>query len=282
MFRIRTLTVTQGLQWLSCGLRFWSKRPLEGTVPIAVFMLVAGLLRLIPVIGDVLLLLILPTVAASYLIHVHILSAASGARRGTPGDVRAKLERHIKGIRAALFGAWSKPENIFPLALIGFALVFLGVITYALYTLVGGQGVVSPLEFYELSATQMLRVILAHTLASLIWLIVTALLFWTLPLFTIRDVPLFSALRLNLRALLRNVRPLAVYLLILASGFLPAAILSIESRLAGYLLLWLSGTAIVCLFGFSAYCSFRLVFAEQASSPRTSGVSAAEARRAKV
>ena len=263
MFRIRTLTVTQGLQWLSCGLRFWSKRPLEGTLLVTVFMLGAGLLRLIPVFGDVLLLLILPTVMASYLIQVHVLSAASNKYRRAPEDARARLERELKGIRPALFGAWSKPENIFPLALIGFALVFLGVITYALYTLVGGQGVVSPLGFYELTAMQMFRVVLAHALASLIWLGVAGLLFWTLPLFTIRDVPLFSALRLNLRALVRNVRPLAVYLLILGSGFLPAAILGIESRLAGYLLLWLSGTVIVCLFGFSAYCSFRLVFADQ-------------------
>lgn len=270
MFRIRTLTVTQGLQWLSCGLRFWSKRPLEATVPVAVFMLVAGLLRLIPVIGDVLLLLILPTVAASYLMQVHVLSAASGTPRRAPRDARALFERQIKGMRVALYGAWSKPENIFPLALIGFALVFLGVITYGLYTLVGGQGVVSPLGFYELTAMQMFRVVLAQALASVIWLSVAGLLFWTLPLFTIRDVPLFSALRLNLRALLQNIRPLAVYLVILASGFLPAAILSIESRPAGYLLLWLSGTVIVCLFGFSAYCSFRLVFAEQAPSPGTS------------
>ena len=271
MIRIRTLTVTQGLQWFTCGLRFWSKRPIEGTVPVAVFMLVAGLLRLIPVIGDVLLLLVLPTVAASYLIQVHGLSAANGAHGRAPGDVRARFERQVKGIRTALFGAWSKPENIFPLALIGFVLVLLGVITYAFYTLVGGQGVVSPLGFYELTAMQMVRVVLAHALASLVWLMVASLLFWTLPLFTIRDVPLFNALRLNLQALKRNVQPLAVYLLILASGFLPAALLSIESRLAGYFLLWLSGTVLVCLFGFSAYCSFRLVFAEQGPSPRAPG-----------
>lgn len=271
MIRIRTLTVTQGLQWFTCGLRFWSKRPIEGTVPVAVFMLVAGLLRLIPVIGDVLLLLVLPTVAASYLIQVHGLASANGARRGAPGDARARFERQVKGIRMALLGAWSKPENIFPLALIGFVLVLLGVITYAFYTLVGGQGVVSPLGFYELTAMQMVRVVLAHALASLIWLMIASLLFWTLPLFTIRDVPLFNALRLNLQALRRNVQPLAVYLLILASGFLPAALLSIESRLAGYFLLWLSGTVLVCLFGFSAYCSFRLVFAEQEPSPRAPG-----------
>ena len=269
MFRIRTLTVTQGLQWLTCGLRLWGKHPLEGTVPVAVFMLAAGLLRLIPVFGDVLLLLLLPTVAASYFIQVNILSVAS-TRRRPAGDARFQFEHQMKGVRAALFGAWSKPENIFPLALMGFVLVFVGVLIYALYTLVGGQGVVSPLGFFELTAAQMARVFVARALAVLIWLSVAGILFWTLPLFTIRDVPLFNALRLNLRAVRHNIRPLAVYLLILASGFLPAAIIGIESRLAGYLLLWLSGTVIVCLFGFSAYCSFRLVFAEQAPSPRPS------------
>lgn len=271
MFRIRTLTITQGIQWLSCGLRFWSKRPVEGTAPVAVFMLVAGLLRLLPVVGDVLLLLVLPTTAASYFIHVHGLAAAKISPRRASGTVRVRFERGLQAIRIALFGAWYRSDNIFPLALIGFVLVLVAVVTYAIYTLVGGQGVVSPLGFYELTATQMLRVMLAHVAASLIWLMVTGLLFWALPLFTVRDMALFSALRLNLRALRHNVKPLAVYLVILASGFLPAAILGIESRLAGYLLLWLSGTVIVCLFGFSAYCSFRLVFAEQgpSTSPQT-------------
>ena len=266
MYRIRTLTIAQGIQWLSCGLRFWSKRPIEGTVPVAVFMLVAGVVRLLPVFGDVLLLLILPTIAASYLIHVHELTAATGAPREASGAARGRFEHGLKGIRTALFGAWSKQENIFPLALIGFVLVLMGVMTYAIYTLVGGQGVVSPLGFYELTVTQMLRVVVAHAVASTIWLLVASLSFWALPLFTIRDVALFSALRLNLQALRRNAKPLAVYLVILASGFLPAAILGIESHLAGYFLLWLSGTVIVCLFGFSAYCSFRLVFAEQGPS----------------
>lgn len=266
MFRIRSLTIAQGIQWLSCGLRFWSKRPLDGTLPVAAFMLVAGLLRLLPVFGDVFLLLLLPTIMASYLHHVHGIAVAGGSPHAKSGDVRVRFEHGLQGIRTALFGAWSKQENIFPLALLGFVLVLVGVITYAIYTLVGGQGVVSPLGFYELTTTQMLRVMVAHAVASLIWLLVASLLFWTLPLFTIRDVALLSALRLNLQALRRNVRPLAVYLVILACGFLPAAILSIESRLAGYLLLWLSGTAIVCLFGFSAYCSFRLVFAEQGPS----------------
>ena len=268
MFRIRSLTIAQGIQWLSCGLRFWSKRPIDGTLPVAVFMLAAGLLRLLPVLGDVLLLLVLPTVAASYLIHVHGLAAAMSSPRSTSGDARVRFERGLKRIRTALFGAWSKSENIFPLALVGFVLVLVGVIIYAIYTLVGGQGVVSPLGFYELTTTQMLRVVVAHAVASVIWLLVASLLFWTLPLFTIRDVALFNALRLNFQALKRNVQPLVVYLVILVSGFLPAAILSIESRLAGYLLLWLSGTVIVCLFGFSAYCSFRLVFAE--TGPSTS------------
>lgn len=272
MYRIRTLTIAQGIQWLSCGLRFWSKRPIEGTAPVAVFMLMAGLVRLLPVFGDVLLLLILPTIASSYFIHVHGLAAAKSVTRSTFGDARGRFERGLMGIRTALFGAWSKQENIFPLALIGFVLVLMGVITYAIYTLVGGQGVVSPLGFYELTVTQMLRVVVAHAVASVIWLLVASLLFWTLPLFTIRDVALFNALRLNLQGLKRNAKPLAVYLVILASGFLPAAILGIESRLAGYLLLWLSGTAIVCLFGFSAYCSFRLVFAEQGASTQRARV----------
>lgn len=114
MLRIRTLTVTQGIQWLSCGLRFWSKRPIEGTVPVAVFMLVAGLLRLLPVFGDVLLLLMLPTVAASYLIHVHALSIVNAARRNSAGAARARFERQLKTIRTGCSAPGPSRRIFFP------------------------------------------------------------------------------------------------------------------------------------------------------------------------
>lgn len=269
--RIRSFNVGQALQWFSCGLRLWRRRPLEASVPAAVFALLALALRVIPVLGDVLLLLILPSVVTSYLVHVHVLAHTKAGPHpavkktgGVPG-----AQRWLRELRQALLGAWNNTQNIFPLILLGLVLVVLGLAAYALFNAVGGQGAVSPYGFFELTVVQMLRLLLAYALAALFWLVVAALLLWTLPLFAIRDVALVEALGLNLRALLRSAAGVAVYLLVLAVLLLPPAIVKPWSTLASLAVLWLSVTLLALAAGFSGYCSFRLVFAES-ETPRQS------------
>lgn len=263
-FRIRPFRPAQALEWLACGWRLWRRAPLEALVPAATFALAALLLRAIPVIGDVVLLLLLPSVAASYLIHVDILARTAATHRPSRGRGRALLEHWLRALRQALFGAWGNAQNVFPLFLVGFVLVVLGLIAHALFAAVGGQAVVSPYRFFELSGEQMLRLLLAYGVTGVFWFGVAALLQWTLPLFVIRDVALVGALALNLRALQRNAAIAALHLLLLAALFLPAAMLRLWSPLASVVALWALTTVVATLFGVSGYCSFRLVFAEAA------------------
>jgi len=87
----------------------------------------------------------------------------------------------------------------------------------------------------------------------------------------LRDRALLDALWLNLRALRKNVLPLIVYLLVFAAGLVPLVALRLWSPVAGFLALWLGGAVLAVLFGFSAYCSFRLVFADDAAAPQRAG-----------
>lgn len=261
-FRIRPFQAAHALQWFSCGWRLWRRRPVEMLVPAAVFALAALLLHAIPVIGDVVLLLVLPTVATSYLIQADILARTGNTHAPKRGAARAALVHGLHELRQTLFGGWNDARNVFPLLLVGFVLVALGLIAHALFAAVGGQAVVSPYGFFELSAGQQLRLLLAYGLTALFWLAVVALLQWTLPLFAIRDVALAGALLLNLRALVRNGAPALLYLLLPAAAFLSAAVLSLWSPLAGVVVLWLCTTAAATLFGVGGYCSFRLMFAD--------------------
>lgn len=266
--RIRSFRAGQALQWLSCGWRLSRRRLPEAVAPAAAFVLLALTLRFIPVLGDVLLLLILPTVVTSYLIHADVLARTSGAPRARIAKGSPKLERWLRELRVALFGAWSNAQNVFPLILAGLILVIFGLIALALFTAVGGQAVVSPYGFFELTGMQMVRLLLAYAATVLFWVAVTMLLLWTLPLFAIRDIALVGALGLNLKAMLRNGAAVGVFLLLLAVALLPAALVRPYSAAGALLVLWLCATAAAVAFGFGGYCSFRLVFAD--AEPRQS------------
>ncbi|MCK7513765.1 MAG: hypothetical protein MZV70_63635 [Desulfobacterales bacterium] len=98
--RIRSFNVAQALQWFTCGLRLWRRRPREATVPVAVFALLVLALRAIPVLGDVLLLLILPSVVTSYLIHVHVLANTRSRRAAGRETEGLRQARRRGGCRA--------------------------------------------------------------------------------------------------------------------------------------------------------------------------------------
>ncbi len=263
--RIRSFRAGQVSQWLSCGWRLWRRRPLEALLPAAVFALAALGLRAVPVIGDIVLLLLLPTVYSSYALHVHLLALTGNAppvRRGA-----WSIERWGQELRRALFGAWGKQENIFPLILVGLALVVLGLLIHVLFNQIGGRAVVSPYGFLELGTDQMVRLLLAHAVAALLWILVLALLLWTLSLFALRDMVLLDAFVWNLRAFFGNAAAVLGLLLALAAGLVPAMVLKLWSPTGQVVALWLALTLVTTMFGLCAYCSYRLVFAE-AEPPR--------------
>lgn len=262
--RIRSFRPAQLSEWMSCGWRLGRRRPLEALRPAAAFALAVPVLRLVPVIGDITLLLLLPTVLASYLLYIH-LSVVAGRvpHRGRGGS--PDLRRLGRELRQALLGAWAKRENIFPLVVVGLVLVVLGLVIHLLFNLVAGPAAASPYEFTELAATQQIRLLLGYALAVLWWLGIMMLLLWTLPLFVLRDLALTDALAWNARALAGNA---AVVLLLLgvmaAAAFVPALLLRPWSIPAQLGVQWLSLALVAALFGLSSYCSYRLVFADVA------------------
>jgi hypothetical protein len=278
-FRIRSFQPGQLSQWLSCGWRLLRRRPLEAMRPAAAFALGLLLLRAIPVIGDVVLLLLLPSVIASYALHLHLIALTGTAprprRRGGPPAYR----RWGRELRDALFGAWTKHENIFPLILVGLVLGALGLVIQVLFSEVAGQAAVSPYGFFELTTAQMVRLLLAYGAGAVLWIVVMTLLLWTLPLFVLRDVVLLEALGWNLRALFRNAVIVLLLLGALATGLVPATLLKLWSPIAHVAVQWLSLTLLAALFGCSAYCSYRLVLADAESAPRPAAPSSARVIR---
>jgi hypothetical protein len=244
------------------------RRPLEALIPAAVFALAVLVLRAVPVLGDIVLLMLLPSVLTSYLLHVHLIALTgntSGVRHsGGPKDLR----RWARQLHLALFGVWSKTENIFPLILVGLLLVVFGLATHVLFSQVAGQAATNPYGFFELNAEQMIRLLLGYGLAALLWVGFLALLLWTLPLFALRDMALQGAFAWNMKALSRNAMPVLLLLLVLAVGLVPAMLLKPWSLIGQVIAMWLSLTGLSVFFSFTTYCSYRLVFAEAEPAPQ--------------
>lgn len=265
-FRIRSFAPGQLSQWLSCGWRLLRRRPLEALRPVAVFAVAVLALRLIPVIGDIAVLLLLPSVVASYTLHVHLIALTGNAPPRRSGGA-AFYQVWGRELRQALFGAWSKHENIFPLILIGLVLVVLGLIVHLLFNQVGGQATVSPYGFFELPAMQMLRLVAAYIVAAVLWIVIAACVLWALPLFVLRDVVLLDAMAWSVRAFFSNALVLVLLLALLAVALVPAQLIKPWSPVAHVIAQWLSLTLLAAYFGFCHYCSFRLVFADSEKQP---------------
>jgi len=171
-----------------------------------VFALAVLVLRAIPVLGDIVLLMLLPSVLASYALHVHLIALTGTAPRAVRSGGAPAYERWVRELHQALFGVWSKTENIFPLILVGLVLVVFGLVIHVLFSQVAGQAAVSPYGFFELSPEQMTRLMLGYGLAALLWIGVMVLLLWTLPLFALRDMVLLDAVAWNVRAFFQQCR----------------------------------------------------------------------------
>jgi hypothetical protein len=259
--RIRRFGPAQVFQWLSCGWRLLRRRPLPALRPSAAFALLALLLVNIPVVGTVLLLLLLPTILASFIVHAHLGTLPGGSTRNDSGGAPPYV-RWGRELRHALFGASSKTVNLFSLAFVGIAMVLLGLVFLVLFRTIGGQSALGAPTFFELTTGQMIRVVLAYVFITPLWAVVSGMLLWSLPLLILRDLELRDALQWGLRGFVRNRGAAIVFPLLFAACLWPGLLVKLWVPVLSPLVQWLLLTVASALFGYSAYCSYRLVYAE--------------------
>lgn len=265
-YQIRSFRPGQATLWFAGGWRLLRRRPIEVLVPAAVFSLALMLLMAIPVLGNILPLLVLPGVLASHLLQAHMIALTGNTTSNRPGKPPLDLKRRGRDLQQSLAGAWSKPDNVLPLFVVSLALALAGAVVHVLFTTVGGQAVADSRGLATLSILRLIQLLSAYGLATLLWMLVAALLLWTLPLLALRDQALAGALTLNLRALRQNTGAVFVLLLALPAGLLPVVLLKSFSPTASALMHWLLLTLLMPYIGCCIYCSYRLVIMEPATA----------------
>lgn len=240
---IQKVNLSHGWLWINHGYRLIMRAPLHALTLAMLAALGMYLTLLIPVVGVLLAILLLPILLAGYM------------------RVCRALEFHQKVAPTYLFEGFEKrtPQLITLGGLLMLGMIFISIVI----TVVGGPALTSILESYQ--ATQDPNTLMASMLATgssvalslllglaLLFVLMLALQFAPMLVFFDGMAPL-AALKTSLAGSLRNIIPFTVYSLILQLFATVASIIPFD---LGWILLLPLGLT-------SMYVSYRDIFASQ-------------------
>jgi hypothetical protein len=252
--QIRKFNSQQTMQWLSCGLRFSRRAPVLWSAVALIDVVILYLLEQIPLVGDVVLLFLMPAALVSGLRATRDLTGANGTR-----PKPAMTKRLIAPLRAAL-GVFANANDAIVIALIGLVVMAVGLVIQIAFQVVGGAALTTPAMLYDMGVINALHYLGAYVL---IWILLAPLvlvLFYALPLFFIEDVPLGEALGLAGGALVKNGLALLPFVATLLAPLFVAIL--------AFKIYWGAGLVLTAIAAFvtvpvginSAYCSYKLTF----------------------
>lgn len=258
----------QGKAWIACGQRLVLEQKSLWYGMTAVYFVLGFVLKLIPFMGDLLLILITPMLLASVVWG-----------RAQENHVEPAPKPEPSSPAQALFQAWiAQPAQelmrIFTQEDKMFAAILLGIVTLGLamlvkiigYLLVGGS-MLSGLAASQMGAAQ-ITTLLGMALVALLSLLLAMGLFYSVPLTVLANrQPLaaisesFSACRENAAALLTLTVPFFLLYVVIMVAFA-------KSHWLGYLLLISVGLLALPVFIAAVYCSYLTLYPSNPSSFR--------------
>lgn len=258
--QIRRFTSRQAVQWLGCGLRFLRKRPGLWLAFGALFAILALLLARLPIAGPLLLWFLAPAVFISGILTLRdqlapATDTASG-KKGPRGISRIDVTAPLRaGLRA-----YADERSMLVVAVIGGALIGVGLVIQIVYHLIAGPVIAGSTDLLHLGAPGVLRFLLAYLTAFALALPIVAATFYTLPLLVLNGEGLFDAMGLSFRAVLANSVPFLAYIGVLVAPFLLAGLVVKLAPVPGIALALLVTALMLPLTVTSAWCSYKLMF----------------------
>lgn len=255
-----------GFTWINCG---WHmvRHDRELWLGMAViYLLLAYLLRLIPFMGDLVLVLLTPLLLAGALLtararearHAGIAPPGSAPAAGAPW--RRYLDDYLRLPARHLFQIFRHEDKIVAAVLV--AILTLGLVMLAKiaeYLLVGGSALAG-LNPAELAAAARPATLLGLLVATTLYVALTMGLFYLVPLTMLGDMPPMAAIAESFSACVRNALPLALFT---TAFFLLYALIAAAFGLAhwlGYLLVFSLGPVALSVFVAGVYCSYKNLY----------------------
>ncbi len=249
-----------GFVWITQGWhRVQERKPLWFGMA-AVYLVFGFALKLIPFMGDLLLVLVSPMLLAGVvdglaLQNGHEHAEANSTGSSLPPPIQAWLAQPAQ----ELIHIFSQETKVFGAVLLGIVTLGLAMLVKIIgYLLIGGS-MISGLTAGQLSATPVTTV-LGMGLVAVLYLVLAMGLFYSVPLTVLKNRPPFEAIAESFVACRDHAVPLlaltvpflAVYVLILAAFTM--------SHWLGYLLTFSAGLVALPVFVASVYDSYQSLF----------------------
>lgn len=255
---IRKFKTKQAVQWINCGWRLSKKRLMTWLMTAFLLTFAALALNLIPVIGEIVIIFLLPIIICSSIVVTDRFNNPDAAKSDT-GEKRTRgFAANLRYAKDMLFCAFAKEDRILGMMGMAAGMMVFGIVVKIIMQIVGGSAINAQAHFWQLTGSQFGSLLAANTVAYILILFLAMAFFYALPLFMLRDYDIRAAIKLSLKASFGNFIPFTTYMIVLASPLIIAMIVASISKLIGFGVLLVVGTIVWSLFINSMYCSYRL------------------------
>jgi len=259
----------QGIAWIVQGWHRVQKQPPLWFGMAAIYLVFGFTLKLIPFMGDLLLVLITPMLLASVVaVLAQEKSAIHRNVNGKASSMPALLQAWLAQPAQELVSIFTREDKVFGAVLLGIVTLGLAMLVKITgYLLIGGS-MVSGLTAGQLNASQTTTV-LGMLVVVILYLVLAMGLLYSVPRTVLGSRPPFEAIAESFSACRDN----AVPLLTLASPFFIVYLVIIaafaKNHWLGYLLVFSAGGVALPVFVASVYCSYLALYPpDHSTSPR--------------
>lgn len=256
----------RGIAWIVQGWHLVQEQPPLWFGMAAVYLTLGFTLKLIPFMGDLLLVLITPMLLAGVVAGlVREKSAVHQNVNGKASSMPALLQAWLAQPAQELVSIFTREDKVFGAVLLGIVTLGLAMLVKITgYLLIGGS-MVSGLTAGQLNASQ-ITTVLGMLVVAILYLVLAMGLLYSVPRTVLGNRPPFEAIAESFSVCRHN----AVPLLTLAAPFFVVYLGSIaafaKNHWLGYLLVFSAGGVALPVFVASIYCSYLALYPPEHSA----------------
>lgn len=253
----------EGLAWIACGWNQVRHNPELWLGMALVYFLIALALKLIPFMGNLVLILISPLLLAGALTAARANPAPGSpppAAAARSEKLRYVLSRYLQQPARQLFQLCTREDKVFSLIIVCIlALGLVMVVGIAEYLLTGGS-IISGLTSSKLAAPLRPMFVIGMVIVVTLYVLLAMSVFFVVPLTLFQDREPMAALAESFLACHRNALALLLFATLFFLPYLAILLVFSVSHWLGYLLSFSVGFLLLPTFIAGSYCSYQALY----------------------
>lgn len=262
---IRSFSAADGIGWIRSGWRLFCKRPESWVLMSFLYMILALGIAAIPFFGVLILAFVTPLLIAGALNAAEQMakeSAAEKKKRGSKSKRSQSEEFGASSFAAAkqLFSIFTDEDKLFPILQLCMISVVLVLLQQTLLHVIAGSLLLDTVRVEEMHALQFGQIGIAVIAVTCLYLLVTALFVYAIPLCTLGEATVLGGIYYSYKAVVQNFRPFIVYLIVASIPLLFAILSATLFSIMGLVAAVIAGSLYLPIIINSVYCSYKLTY----------------------